>query len=221
QTRQSLRKFLRRKLLEAHTAGGDQNRLAKSLDTANDLVAALDNKGLNPEPIQVGWSWPYGDTVLTALNPTPQRLQDAWAEILGDEDEQRTFAKARLRTTAPDTSPENNSSVILQVSYKRQPYALMAGDAGADVIREVTAGQTYRFLKVSHHGSKTGLDAQLATQFKQGTAFIPVGDNPHGHPDIEVLELLHKNGATTYCSQRTPNCRNACPSDGFGSLCLP
>ena len=221
QTRPSLRKFLRRKLLEGHTAGGDRKRLEKNLETANDLVAALEKKGLDPELIQTGWSWPYGDTVLMALNPTPQRLAEAWAEILVEEDEQRTFAKAFVRTTAPDTSPENNSSVILQVSYKRQPYALMAGDAGADVIREVTAGQTYRFLKVSHHGSKTGLDAQLATQFKGSTAFIPVGDNPHGHPDTEVLELLHRNGAKTYCSQRTRNCWRDCPATGFGNLCLP
>src|SRR5437016_1570710 len=82
QTRPSLKKFLRRKLLEGYTAGGDQSRLQKSLDTANELVTALDKKGLDPEPIQAGWTWTYGDTVLTALNPTPQRLEDAWAEIL-------------------------------------------------------------------------------------------------------------------------------------------
>lgn len=219
QSRESLRKVLRRKLYEGHTAGASGEVLKKSLQAATDLVAALQARNLSPEPILAGRAWMYGDVTLSVLNPTQARLGASWADILVDEDEKTSLQKALTRAAAVDTSPENNSSVVIELLHKDQPYALLTGDAGADVLREVTAGHSYKFLKVSHHGSKTGLDAQLAAQLGVSTAYIPVGSNPHGHPDREVLDLLHRTGAKTYCSQRTDNCRRDCPLGGFGTLC--
>ena len=83
----------------------------------------------------------------------------------------------------------------------------------------MTDGKAYEFLKVSHHGSETGMDEDLAVQLRARTAFVPVGDNTYGHPAIEVLEMLHDNGAETYCGERTKHCRKDCPAGGFGNLC--
>jgi hypothetical protein len=50
---------------------------------------------------------------------------------------------------------------VIELLYKRERRSLLAADAGAAVLREITAGQSYPFLKVPHHGSATGLDDDL------------------------------------------------------------
>lgn len=120
---------------------------------------------------------------------------------------------------APPTSLGNDSSIIIELIYNENPFALLPGDAGAGVIREVTAKKSYQFLKVPHHGSKTGLDEDLIKQLKPKTAFVPVGENSYHHPSIEILELLRKNGATTYCSEKTVDCRKECKAHDFTVLC--
>jgi len=76
----------------------------------------------------------------------------------------------------------------------------------------VTQGKQYRFLKVPHHGSKTGLDEALIAQVSPTIAFIPVGPNTYGHPANEILDLLRQYGAGTYCSEKVNGCRQACPT---------
>ena len=163
------------------------------------------------------------------LNPTDARLQEAWAEIEEEETTGNAFARTVSETfaemmgyeEAPETSAENNSSVVLEVLYQNVPYALLTADAGADVLREVAQGKQYRFLKVPHHGSKTGLDEGLITQLNPTTAFIPVGPNNYGHPANEILDLLRNNGAKTYCSKKVNHCRQACDATGRRDVCQP
>jgi len=123
------------------------------------------------------------------------------------------------KSPAPKTSPENDSSIVVEVQYKAVPYGLMASDAGAAVLKEVTKGKKYTFLKVPHHGSETGLDEELIARWRPGTAFIPVGENEHGHPALKTLELLRRYGVKTYCSTKTKDCRKDCRPGGFGNLC--
>lgn len=197
--------------------------LEKSLDTAVDLVGVLAKQGLEVRPIKVGTFCNLGDIVLNVLSPNDDRLTAAWEEIEADETPDQATLAELYKTLgieqAPATSAENNSSVVLELEYKGQPYALFAGDAGAGVLTEVTAGKSYPFLKVPHHGSKTGLDEGLVAQLRPRTAYIPVGENKHGHPCIEILDLLHKYGAQTFCSQKTVDCRRSCPLGGFGNIC--
>ena len=91
---------------------------------------------------------------------------------------------------------------------------------GRAVLREVTNNKQYPFLKVPHHGSETGLDEELIQQIQPANAAISVGENPHGHPSIEILDLLRDNGARTYCSSKTKNCRKACTFKG-GDISFP
>jgi beta-lactamase superfamily II metal-dependent hydrolase len=206
-------------------------RVEKNLETGVALVEALTARRMNPLPLVAGESFALGngDIRINVLNPTQVRLQDAWAEI--EEEETPDKAVERLigeklaekfgYEEAPETSAENNSSVVLEIVYKNLPYALLTADAGADVLREVTRGQQYRFLKVPHHGSKTGLDEGLIAQLRPTTAFVPVGPNNYGHPANEILDLLRKYGAGTYCSEKVNHCRQACPATGRRNICQP
>jgi beta-lactamase superfamily II metal-dependent hydrolase len=129
-------------------------------------------------------------------------------------------AAVEASAEAPPTSAENDASIVIEILVNGVPRALMASDAGAVVLKEVTNNKQYPFLKVPHHGSDTGLDEELIRQIRPANAAIPVGENPHGHPCIEILDLLRGNGATTYCSSKTKNCRRLWTFKG-GNVCFP
>lgn len=95
----------------------------------------------------------------------------------------------------------NDYSAILVVTYGSRSL-LLTGDAHADVVRraceEAGVGHV-DVLKIAHHGSETGTDAELLGAIAPETAVISYGmDNPYGHPDRVVLDALATAGATTY-----------------------
>lgn len=193
-------------------------KMVENISVADGLLKKVKEKGITIEGATRGRKWTHGtDIELAVLNPTPERLALAWAdEVL---QESTSYAILFEKAEAPATSPSNDSSIVLELIYKKNPYALFTGDAGADVIREVTDTKTYTLLKVPHHGSKTGLDEELVKQIKPETAYIPVGENPHGHPAIEILDMLQAVGAKTFCAEKTKDCRKDCKEGGFGNLC--
>lgn len=95
----------------------------------------------------------------------------------------------------------NDYSAILVVTYGSRSL-LLTGDAHADVVRraceEAGVGHV-DVLKIAHHGSETGTDAELLGAIAPETAVISYGmDNPYGHPDGVVLDALVASGVTTY-----------------------
>ena len=242
------------------------DRLSAAIDTVNDLLSTLDKHRIQPTEALQGRYWNCGDVTLVVLNPTPERLADAWqeSELLQTVKGPKPYLNALLGTVvqgsptpqilpsllgnsaipysspkhsnlaslsallgtvptakaeAPKTSPENDSSIVIELQYKGKPYALMTSDAGASVLEEVTGGKQYTFLKVPHHGSKTGLDEELIKRWRPSTAYIPVGENEHGHPALKILDMLKQYGVRTYCSTKTKDCRKQCRVGGFGTLC--
>lgn len=213
----------RQRYLESKKLSREWEILEKSLEAVPDLLTTLRNNGLTPRAITAGMGWNWGDISLRVLSPDTQKLQAAWEELQGEESALTSTLRELYKRfglePAPETTAHNNASVVLDVVYQGVPYALLPSDVGADVLREVTRNQSYRFLKVPHHGSKTGLDEALVKQIKPTTAYISVGENSYGHPAPEVLEMLKKIGTKTYCSQRTESCHRGCPSGGFGNMC--
>lgn len=220
-----LRKLLDTRLAETLFPSEELTVITESIDSAATLQDALAHAGKVFEPITAGMWATFGDVTLRVLSPTPERLTAAWDFLKKEEDpvteSLRSLAKEFKIEVAPPTSPMNDSSVVLELIYRNSPYALFTGDAGADVIRAATMGKSYPFLKVSHHGSKTGLDEALAKQIRPTRAYISVGDNTYGHPSEEVLKMLKTSGAKTFCSHKTDSCLPGCPAEGFGDLCHP
>lgn len=201
-------------------------KLEKGIEAANDLLKKAREKGIEVRHMYQGESLSCGNIILRVLNPTVERLTNAWAEKILEEMEilyKSPFRQflVEQKTEAPPTTESNNASIIIELEYNEKPYALFTGDAGADVIKEVTEKKSYPFLKVPHHGSKTGLDDELIKQISPLNVYIPVGENPHGHPDLDILDLLRKQGAKTYCSEKTKNCRRECNPKIYNVICLP
>lgn len=200
-------------------------KLVDAVDAVKTLSALANKKGLTQTDALRGRSWNCGDVSLNVLNPTPQRLAAAWEESKLDDYvkggwEPYVVSLLESVAAAPDTSAENDSSIVIEIAVKRVPWALMTSDAGAAVLKEVTNKKSYSFLKVPHHGSETGLDEELIKQIRPRNAVIPVSENPHGHPDGHILDLLKSVGATTYCSSKTDNCRSSCTFNG-GNISFP
>ncbi len=90
------------------------------------------------------------------------------------------------------TSDSNDISLILKLTYG-QFSALLTGDAPLRSASYGGAGQEQRkieVLKVPHHGSRTGLDADSLEKIRPRLAVISVGKNSYGHPAKETLEVL-------------------------------
>lgn len=218
------------------------HRIVDDLEVANRLVYKIDRLQIpryivdtTQPPIQLG------AVSLSFLNPDPVSLVNAWADqVLADIKEQYLPPTANIYGALYGVQPQpnygvlgsiiragrllkwtdarNDSSLVIELNYNGQPYALFTGDASAEILRRVTAGKRYSFIKVPHHGSKTGLSEELVAQWRPIRAAIPVGDNPHGHPDLEILKILRKHGVSTFCSERTASCRRTCPGGTFGTV---
>lgn len=207
-----------RNTLERYKGTIGFKRIVEAVDTVKTLCALANQRGMVAETALQGRGWNAGDVKLTVLNPTLHRLSVAWEESRLDKYIKEGWSPQHIAlmesSGAPQTSAENDSSIVLEISHKGIPCALMTSDAGAAVLKDVTANKHYDFLKVPHHGSDTGMDNELIKQIRPSTAFIPVGENAHGHPCIEVLDLLRGVGAKTYCSTKTNNCRKSCERRG-------
>ncbi|OGG34611.1 hypothetical protein A2363_02915 [Candidatus Gottesmanbacteria bacterium RIFOXYB1_FULL_47_11] len=95
------------------------------------------------------------------------------------------------------TGDVNLQSLVFALNYGTFD-ALFPGDAP---LRQSFVGQavgTLEVLKVSHHGSRTGLVPSILELVHPAVAVISVGNNSFGHPSPEVVTILQKIGSTIY-----------------------
>lgn len=91
---------------------------------------------------------------------------------------------------------EDNDSSLVQILTYKDFDVLFTGDASYDVLNPLfeDLNAEIEVLKVPHHGSKTGLDANSFKSFKPKIAVISSGEgNSYGHPTKEILNLLEIN----------------------------
>lgn len=108
----------------------------------------------------------------------------------------------------------NNSSIILSLTYGKTKF-LFTGDADAGIIqdsllhsREMADDYQSGYLKISHHGSRTGTNEALSRLLANfDIQYISYGKaNRYKHPHGEVLDIYPsalnslKNGSICLCS---------------------
>src|SRR3989344_4030050 len=99
----------------------------------------------------------------------------------------------------------NDTSTVILADYGFFE-VLLTGDAGSTVLSSLDKGKLDNLiqngldiLKVSHHGSKTGLDKSFLRKYTPRYAVIQVGEgNKFGLPDEEVLDFLGGIGSEIY-----------------------
>ena len=109
---------------------------------------------------------------------------------------------AQIRVLAPSAeyvpgdSPQNNDSLVLEISYGRQSI-LLTGDAERPVEDDMISSGVLRpvtLLKVGHHGSKTSSSEEFLEAIHPRYAVISDGYmNQFHHPHPTVLERFEQH----------------------------
>jgi beta-lactamase superfamily II metal-dependent hydrolase len=109
----------------------------------------------------------------------------------------------------------NNQSIVFKLtpldenSEPIEEFSLLfTGDAEEESWEEIihSSGNEIRskFLKISHHGSRTGTNINILEKVKPKYGIICSGRNKHGLPDEDVLKLIHEKNIEIYCTGRNP-----------------
>jgi competence protein ComEC len=98
----------------------------------------------------------------------------------------------------------NNASLVLKVIITHpdsdsSTSVILGADAGIaswqQIIMEHGRNLQADLLKVSHHGSQHGTDPEAITAISPQYSIISVGNNPHGHPEPQTLQLISAHTA--------------------------
>lgn len=110
-------------------------------------------------------------------------------------------AKVRLLGPVNHSDDDNNSSIVLKISYGKTSF-LFTGDAERKEEEDLlSSGYDLEstVLKVGHHGSDTSTSYLFLHTVNPKYAVISVGaDNSYGHPTEAVLSRLRDADVTTY-----------------------
>lgn len=217
------------------TDKGVREKLRKALDDARELEKIADRKEIPIfEPFAgmvdvngiitvVGPTKEYYESLLPEFRSTPQpkvgfleRAIEAGVGLLAKVAESWGI---ETLTDAGETSAENNSSVILNVSYDGRNI-LLTGDAGipaltnaADYMEYILDVDTssWNFVQVPHHGSKRNvgptilnriIGPKLSEPTKKMTAFVSASkDAQTKHPAKKVTNAYLRRGAPVHATQ--------------------
>jgi len=105
---------------------------------------------------------------------------------------------------AKSEKDSNDNSLVIDLKYGSFE-AILAGDAPKEILNKISVNVPLEYIKLSHHGSKTGTDAFTLDNFMPKLAIISVGKNNYGHPNKEVLNLLKERSIKTLRTDETGN----------------
>ena len=169
-------------------------------DHIGGMIAVL--KNFHPKELWVGLLPPSFalQNVIAAAHALDVKVVRRW------ENHQFDFGAANVSVLFPPQEwpvgmkPQNNDSLVLQVSYK-QSSVLLEGDAEKTVERRIAVlhHPHANLLKVGHHGSANATTEELVASARPQWAVISVGAGNSFHlPRIETLARLAEAGARVY-----------------------
>lgn len=227
------------KTLGRVAGSAEADSIRKSLATVRELFAAFTARGLTPiEPfagVQIGF--------LTVVGPSLQYYEEVIRDFT-DADAIKLVdarnglhklwsalherASEELETDLPEdpqTTPENNSSVILLAVQNASKY-LFTSDAGVPALQK--ASEQYNlsgcyWMQIPHHGSRRNINPALIKLFSPARAWASAAGTKK-HPRRAVVNAFKENGAVV-CSTHYPKPTNMWittgtvpPRAGYGPL---
>jgi len=105
---------------------------------------------------------------------------------------------APVRLISDTNSDANNNSLVLRISYGKVSF-LLTGDMETEERATIQSFPSSTVLKVAHHGSSNGTDAQFLRAVSPSIAVISLAaQNDYGHPHPTTLAALKTSGAKVY-----------------------
>lgn len=175
-----------------------------SIATSDDIIKEIDRLGIKRRSAFAGEKFKLSAALeFEFLSPD----RDAFPDLVSRFDKRN---RQKLSERAPDAprrcTAENEASVICAVTYDNENLhdrALLTGDACLRTLTQV-ATEAFDYVKAPHHGSWHCCDDDLVEAWIAGETTVrgafSFGDNPHGHPDDEVVESFRSRGAKILCT---------------------
>lgn len=123
---------------------------------------------------------------------------------LVDSDEFVSCFKGNLKVDFLSPTKEygdtNSDSIILKLTYGKISF-LFTGDASShteDYLLKNNIDVSAEVLKVSHHGSRSATTKAFLSRVNPAIAVVPVGDNVHNLPNVEIMKILESYGCEIY-----------------------
>jgi beta-lactamase superfamily II metal-dependent hydrolase len=216
------------KTLRRVAGSAEADNIRKTLATANELVQAFTKRGLSIiEPFSgvdvlflkvAGPSKQYYEELLAEFTDpekikaidTQDTLYKMWSALHG-------HATEELDTELPanpQTTPENNSSVILATVRNNQKF-LFTADAGVPALQKASEQWDLagcHWMQIPHHGSRRNISPALIKLFSPKQAWASADGNKK-HPRRAVVNAFKEVGATV-CSTHYPKPTNMWISTG-------
>lgn len=210
-----LRMALVEKALKTAAGASQAACVEKTLKTADDLLAALWTRKIRVvEPFQgaiiefltvVGPSLAYYEELIhqfedaDAIRSMGQgNLNSIIEDALDDFLAKMGVIEGSLLDN-PQTSAENNSSVIMGTVFNGKKY-LFTSDAGAPALKLGTAAYDLArcyWMQLPHHGSRHNITAELIEHFSPTFAYVSATGNLD-HPRRSVVNAFKKVGAQVF-----------------------
>jgi beta-lactamase superfamily II metal-dependent hydrolase len=206
------------KILKSMGGSEEADSIRKSLATAKELVKAFAARGIAvAEPFAgtrvefltvVGPSLKYYKELLLEFTDSNAidlvDLQGSLHNIWSDLHDHAVEALDTELPEDPQTTPENNASVILAVVQNRRKY-LFTSDAGVPALQK--ASDEYNlagchWMQIPHHGSRRNINPALIRHFSPSFAWASA-DGSTKHPRRAVVNAFKKAGAVV-CSTHYP-----------------
>jgi len=202
--------------LKIASGSTEANCVAKTLQATSDLADALSARMIPiTEPFQgtaVGPLTVYGPTQ-SYYEGLVRQFEDADAirkidqgnlhylveRLIDDQLLKTGILKEAGLMDNPETTPENNSSVILGTAFNTARY-LFTSDAGVAALKLAIAvnklpGCTW--MQLPHHGSRRNITTELIEHFAPSVAYVSASGTGK-HPRRAVVNAFKKVGATVY-----------------------
>ena len=141
----------------------------------------------------------YGEVVKKMVAEYNVKVYEEADTSVYDDAEKQSIetAKTSLDSCEDDSSPYNQSSIVLLYEPENSKKILFAGDATCaslvNMIKEYPDICDIELLKVPHHGSKHNLSTMIIDHLKPKTSYISAKGSKK-HPSIAVVNYLSKYG---------------------------
>lgn len=197
----------------------ESRRIREALASSAALLKAVEKRGVQVrEPFAgavVGFLTVCGPTVadyrelLTFFASTDTIQQIHRSVVLQEIAEaklQMASVPSLLRSTldvltdTPQTSPENNSSVILGTLFNHCKY-LFTADAGAQALAHAASLydlSSCTWMQLTHHGSRRNISPALIGHFRPRQAYVSACGSDGKHPRRAVVNAFNKVGTEVY-----------------------
>jgi beta-lactamase superfamily II metal-dependent hydrolase len=199
------------------TAAGTTEAAAieKSLQNSAKLIKALDARGIIiSEPFQgnlveslviVGPSQEYYEELIRhfedadAIKAVDQaNVSQSVAQTIDDYLVEKNLNDPVLLEN-PQTTPENNSSVILGTIFGDDKY-LFTSDSGVPALKHAIAAFDLKnlcWMQIPHHGSRRNISAELIDHFTPAGAWLSAASDTK-HRQLAVVNAFKKVGAQVF-----------------------